>query len=107
MKPPAPTDFQRPFPVNKPPEHTATAELKQPMFQLGKGSSASIDCGCNTMISALGTTSRRLRNSKSDSEPARASKFSYSSEILENNGRATEDGGNDWLKDRAAFRLRT
>ena len=59
------------------------------------------------MYSALGSTSRRLKKAKCDSESARLSKFSYLSEILEKHWEpATENGGNDWLKDRAAFRLR-
>ena len=107
MKPPAPTDLPVAFRVNKLPEHTATAELKQPMFQLGQGSFASIDRSNNTMYWALGTTSRRCTNAKGDSRSARLSKFSYSSEILEKHWEpANENGGNEWLKDRAAFRLR-
>jgi hypothetical protein len=77
------------------------------MFQLRQGAFALIDRRNNTMYSALGTTSRRFRNASCDSESARLSKFSYSSEILEKHWEpATENGGNEWLKDRAAFRLR-
>ena len=59
------------------------------------------------MYLALSTTSRLLRNSSRDDECVGTSKVSYSSEILEKHWEPkTEDGGNDWLKDRAAFRLR-
>ena len=96
MKPPAPTDLTVAFRVDQLPEHTATAELKQPMFQLGQGSFASIGRSNNTMYWALGTTSRRCRNAKCDSWSARLSKFSYSSEILEKHWEpATENGGDD------------
>jgi hypothetical protein len=59
------------------------------------------------MYSGLGTTSRLLRDSRRDDECARTSKFSYSSEILEKYWEPeNRRGGNDRLKDRAAFQLR-
>jgi hypothetical protein len=59
------------------------------------------------MYSRLANTSRRLRNSRGDDECPGASTFSYSSEILEKSWEpVSEDGGNDWLKDRAAFGLK-
>ncbi len=77
------------------------------MFQLKSAAPALVDGEHNAMYLGLGTTSRLLRNSRLDDECADTSKFSYSSEILEKHwGLLTEDGGNDWLKDRAAFRLR-
>jgi len=77
------------------------------MFQLKSAASALVDGEYKAMYLGLGTTSRLLRNSRRDNECAGKSKFSYSSEILEKHWEPeAEDGGNDWLKDRAAFRLR-
>jgi hypothetical protein len=77
------------------------------MFQVKSAAPALVDGEHNAMYLGLGTTSRLLRNSRRDDECAGTSKFSYSSEILEKHWEPeTEDGGNDWLKDRAAFRLR-
>ncbi len=48
-----------------------------------------------------------LEIQRRDDECVGTSKFSYSSEILEKHWEPNaEDGGNDWLKGRAAFRLR-
>jgi hypothetical protein len=59
------------------------------------------------MYSAPSITSRLPGTSRRDDKCAGTSKFSYSSEILEKHWEPeTDDGGNDWLKNRAAFRLR-
>jgi hypothetical protein len=59
------------------------------------------------MYLAPAITSRLPRTSRRDEKCRGMSKFSYSSEILEKPWEPeAEDGGNDRLKNRAAFRLR-
>jgi hypothetical protein len=59
------------------------------------------------MYLAPGITSRLPGTSRRDDKWAGTSKFSYSSEILEKHWEPeAEDGGNDWPKNRTAFRLR-
>jgi len=74
------------------------------MFQLR---STQLHARHKAMDCALSTTSRQLGNSRPDHECTGTSEFSYASEILEKYWEpATEVGGDDRLKNRAAFRLR-
>ena len=69
--------------VAKLPEHTATTELKQPMFQSLQVSSAQKNRGLQDYAFSFRREFRALRKSKCGSESARLSMFSFSSEILE------------------------